>query len=433
MSALARVLWEGGFKVTGSDICENQRIKALKALGIKIYLGHHPSNLGLAKTVVFSSAIESDNVELKTAQRRGIEIVSRLEMLSRLMEGKFSIGVAGTHGKTTTTAMIATLLQRSGLDPTFIIGAPTPCLGGNAKLGVDPILVAEIDESDGRFRKITPQIAVITNIGTDHLNNYKNEEAILVGFIDFVGGSERVILCADDERTKMIRKWVKNPLTFGIKDGDLQAKNIMINSFHTSFDLVFCGQVKGRIDLPAPGRHNVYNALAAMLACLEIGLDFGEMRAIWKDFTLPERRFQILREDSVIVVDDYAHLPEEISANLEAIREGCSPGRVVAVFQPHRFSRTKYINGGFGGAFDLADIVVVTDIYPAFEEPIPGVDAKIIVEAIRDRKKVKSVYYISKEKILPFLQKRMQPGDFIIGFGAGDIWKVTHRLAYERT
>lgn len=436
MSGLAKVLFEQGFCVTGSNIEENKRICELRELGIPIHLNHSPENLNGTDTVIFSSAINGENEELKAAQSHGHLVLHRIEMLAKIFEGRFSIGIAGTHGKTTTAAMIATLLKCAGKDPTFLIGAPCPTLKSNAALGKSEYLVAEVDESDGHFLKLVPNLAVITNIGRDHLNFYRDEAHIIENFKAFIWQSERAILCADDPNSlKAIeqeqQEGRKSPQisTFSIEaEADLMARRIKQQGLRTSFELLFRGKKKATVQLWAPGRHNVYNALAAILAGLHAGLSFPQMAHILKDFSLPERRFQVLKEAPLWLIDDYAHLPEQIEANLRTIHEAWEKKRVIAVFQPHRFTRTQHINGEFSDAFDLADLIVVTEIYPAFEQPIAGIDARLIVEAIKKHKP--NVYYVpQKAEIFKLLQQTVHAGDFVIGFGAGDIWKVLHQFA----
>lgn len=452
MSGLARLLWEMGYGVSGSEVRWSRRVAELAELGIKVWLSHHEENLTLAgaRAVVFSSAIPPENVELAAARELGLPVIPRLEMLARLMEGRFSIGVAGTHGKSTTTAMLAYLLERGGKEPTFLVGAPSGVLGGNARLGRGRYLVAEIDESDGRFVHLKPDLGVITNISADHLNTYGSEEALYLAFRRFARGCGQLILNGDDPQSARLFRELEREreregegeeeeeegggrvLRFGIDragEADLAARKIVYREVHTEFELVFRGRRAGRVELPAPGKHNVYNALAALLAGWAVGLEFPQMASAMRGFALPERRFQVLRQDGITVVDDYAHLPEEIEANLAAIRRGWRPRRVIAIFQPHRFTRVKYINGQFARSFDLADMVIVTDIYPAFEAPIPGVGATQIVRSLNQRGRTPVSYIPDKGEIVQFLLERLQPGDFIIGFGAGDLWQVTHRLA----
>jgi len=418
--------------VSGSDIRESQRTRRLRAAGIPVFRGHHWGHLRYRpEAVVYSSAISPDNVELKAARGAGYKILHRQEMLARLVNSHRSIGVAGTHGKTTTSAMIAALLVRSGLDPTFLVGAASPTLGCHAHLGGGTWLVAEVDESDGYFTQLHPEIAVVTNIGYDHLNHYGSKEALLRSFARFASQSRVAVLNGDDPHTPLLSTRAREVLTFGLeRRADLTAFGIEQQRGRTRAKLIFRGENLGELELPAPGRHNVANALAAILAGHLLGLDFQEMMEILRCFSLPERRFQILEENGLIVVDDYAHLPEQIEANLNAIHSGWNPKRVIAVFQPHRYSRMSYMNGRFARALRQADMVIVTEIYPAFEEPIPGVDARSVAESLRRQRKL--VHYLrSPEEILAFLSRQAAPGDFIIGFGPGDIWQVLHRLAEE--
>jgi UDP-N-acetylmuramate--alanine ligase len=429
MSGLARILFEQGCSVSGSNIEENRRVRELLPLGIPVYLGHSPEHLPRAGTVVFSSAITAENIELRAARDQRLQVLHRQELLAQLMNNRPSIGIAGTHGKTTTTAMIAMLFERGGLDPTFLIGSPTRNLGGHAKWGSGPHLVAEVDESDGRFTQLKAQVAVITNIDRDHLNYYGDEQALQQGFQRFLNGCDFAVLSADDAHTAQLQVHAPRLLTFGIEhEADLQARNLQRSGLRTSCELFFQGRRVCTLELGIPGRHNVANALAAMAVGHLNGLGFAEMRAILKEFALPERRFQVLEENGMTVVDDYAHLPAQIEINLQTIREGWNPRRLLALFQPHRYTRMSYMSEQFARSFALADLVVVTDIYPAFESPIPGVNASALVEAIR--REHPHVYYAQdKAEVFTLLQRMAQPGDFIIGFGPGDIWQVLYRFA----
>ncbi|OGF52744.1 MAG: UDP-N-acetylmuramate--L-alanine ligase [Candidatus Fraserbacteria bacterium RBG_16_55_9] len=428
MSALARVLHEQGHPVSGSDLRETARTEQLRAAGIPVHQGHHRLHLRSPEAVVYSSAIQPSNVELQVAQSSGCKILHRQELLAQLFNAHQSIGIAGTHGKTTTSAMIASLLLESRRDPTFLVGASSPTLGHHARWGRGQWLVAEVDESDGYFTQLHPDTAVVTNVACDHLNHYGSQQALLAGFARFVSQSRKAVLNADDPPAATLRSYAREALTFGIEQpADLVASSIEQHRMSTRADLIFRGDRVGELELAAaPGRHNVANALAALLAGHLLELEFKEMLRIVKEFRLPERRFQILEENGVVVVDDYAHLPEQIEVNLAAVRAGWKPKRVIALFQPHRYSRLRYMNERFARALELADLVVVTDIYPAFEAPIPGVDARSVVEAMsKDRERV---HYLSHPKeIHSFLNEQTVPGDFIIGFGAGDIWQILHR------
>jgi len=430
MSGLAKVLHSRGLGVSGSDIAPSRRTAELEELGIRVELGHRAENLEEAEAVIFSSAIPRDNVELTTARRQGIPILPRLEMVRRLLKERESIGVAGTHGKTTTTAMIAFLLERAGLNPSFLVGAPCPVLGGNARWSRGRHLVAEIDESDGRFTELGLDLAVITNIGVDHLNNYRNAAALYRAFRRFARKSGRLVLNGDDGPSRRLHAELnREALTFGIaRAADLMAVGIRQHESDTCFSLTFRGEELGEVSLPVPGQHNVYNALAALLAGWELGLDLPKMAVALQEFSLPERRFQVLRSDDVMIVDDYAHLPEEIAANLAAIRAGWRPRRLIALFQPHRFTRLRYINGRFARSFDKADLVILTEVYPAGESPIPGVDASLLLRGLR--RYGRSVRYIPEgEEIIDLLRRELRPGDFLIVLGAGDIWRVGRLLA----
>ncbi|MCX8103027.1 MAG: UDP-N-acetylmuramate--L-alanine ligase [Candidatus Bipolaricaulota bacterium] len=433
MSGLAKVYSELGFRVTGCNLEENRRTQQLRDLGVPVTIGHSSEHLRNATHVVVSSAIPPDNIELLEAHRLGLPILHRLELLRNLTEKRYTIGVAGTHGKTTTTAMIATLLERSWLDPTFVIGAVSPTLGAHARLGMSKYLVAEVCESDGHFLKLHPQIAVITNIGRDHLNFYGSEEALLASFTQFASQSDLCIACADDPGTRRaVIAQLPATLTYSIeRPADLVAHDISFHQFRTTFDVSWRGRRVGHVELlRAPGIHNVYNALAALLVGRQLGLSFADMAAHLRDFQLPERRFQVLVNNGITVVDDYAHLPEQIQRNLQAIRQSWHPARVVALFQPHRFTRTYYLGREFSTSFDLADMVVLTDIYPAFERPIPGVSVELIFDALRRRHS--AVTYLPRRADLAHkLNEFVRPGDFVIGFSAGDLGTELHRFAQD--
>lgn len=427
------MLYEQGHRVSGSDLRETARTRQLKAAGIPVRLGHDDADahLALAESVVFSSAIPPDNVELRAARRRSLPLLHRQEVLAELLHTHRSIAVAGTHGKTTTSAMAAALLLRGGRDPSYLVGAPSPSLGGHACLGRGPWLVAEIDESDGHFTRFYPEIAVVCNVEPDHLNHYGSRRALEEGFRRFVSQSRRTVLSADDPLTPRLLRAAPESLTFGVETpADLMALEIEQHRMSSRAELVFQGERIGELELAAPGRHNVANALAALLAGHLAGLEFEPMLRALRTFRLPERRFQVLEENGRVIVDDYAHLPTQIEVNLAAVRTGWSPRRVIAVFQPHRYSRMSYLNGQFARAFGGADIVIVSDIYPAFERPIPGVDARMVVGTIA--REHENAYYLSaSEDVYAFLSERSEPGDFIIGFGPGDIWQVLHRVTTE--
>lgn len=431
MSGLARVLLQIGATVVGSDIREGRNSKALIRAGAEVYIGHRRSNLARdVDTVVVSSAISENNIEVREAKKRGIPVRERLTALAKLMEEKQSVAIAGTHGKTTTTTMTSTLFEFGGKDPTYMIGADCEQLGGKAKLGKGEHFISEVDESDGHFTELSPDLSVITNIGKDHLDTYKDQEEILEGFTQFAEQSGETIICIDDGNSRKLLDHLKQPFTFGI-DGraHLRAKNISQTGIHTRFDLHFGGKKLGRVDLPAPGKHNVYNALAAISLGYKSGMGFQEMMKILEKFHLPKRRFQILQNNGSIIVDDYAHLPKEIEVTLEAVKNGWNPNRILAVFQPHRFSRTKHINGQFGNSFKFADMVVITGIYPASETPIPGVTSQLIQKSVEKTKKNDVYRILEREELYNFVKDSLEEGDFLVGLGAGDINEFTRTLA----
>ncbi len=392
-------------------------------------LGHAPEHVRGASTVVYSSAIPPDNVELREARRRGLELVHRQEALATLANAHRTVGVGGTHGKTTTAAMTATLLSAAGRDPSYLIGAGCPGLAGHAHWGEGEQLVLEVDESDGHFLRLTPALAVVTNIGLDHLNHYRDQRDILDSFARYVSQSERAVLCADDPNCQSLLAANPGALSYGLSPtADLMASNLAQRDFHIQFDLAFRGRFLGRIRLPMPGAHNVQNALAALLAGWACGLSFEASIPLVERFRLPERRFQVLAKNGIMIVDDYAHLPEQVEVNLRAARANWAHGRVIALFQPHRFSRTQYLGERFGPAFADADLVGVTDIYPAFERPLPGADVGKILAAVSAH--APQVAYLPDDAdVLDFLSETVRPGDFVIGFGAGDLWRSLQRFA----
>ncbi len=432
MSGLAAVMLAGGARVSGSDLRENDATRRLARAGAKIYVGHdaqHLADPGI-NGVIVSSAIGEDNVEVMAAHAREIPVVHRLHALARLLHGYRSIGVTGTHGKTTTTAMIATILRAAGMDPTYLIGAYCPGLDGNSHLGTGEYFVTEVDESDGLFLSLHPTIGVLNNIGRDHLNTYRTFSAIKESFARYIRQSDKAVLAIDDQNVYALAALASDALTVGFHpEAELRAVGVVHRRFHTRFDVLFHGKRIATVQLPAPGDHNVRNALSAIGAAYLAGIPIPVSASALSGFQLPQRRFQLLEENGVTVVDDYAHLPEEIEVTLNAIRTGWERRRIVAIFQPHRYTRTQTIGPEFGAAFRQADTVIITSIYPANERPIPGVSSRAIVEAVA-RETAADLYFIrSKEEVLAFLKRYIAPRDFIISFGAGDIWTVTEELS----
>jgi UDP-N-acetylmuramate--alanine ligase len=431
MSGLASVMMAQGASVSGSDLQESGEVKRLRSAGASIDVGHDSHHVDRPLDgVIVSSAIAEDNVEVAAAREREIPVMFRLHALASVMSRFRSIGIAGTHGKSTTTAMAATILRETEKDPSFLIGAQCPALGGNAHLGTGEWFVAEIDESDGLFVEVRPTIAVLTNVGKDHLHTYRDLGEIERAFRRYAHGAKGAVLAVDDPRLRRLASTIPGAMTVGFHEtARLRPANVRPEQFATTFDVRLDRRHVARLCLPAPGRHNVTNALCAIGASVLVGVDPARACAALESFALPHRRFELLEENGVTVIDDYAHLPEEVEATLQAIRAGWPGRRIVAVFQPHRYTRTRDLGHAFGAAFAGADVAIVTDIYPACEAPIPGVTSQIIVDAIRERCDARVFAIPDKGSALAHLKASIEPGDFIVSFGAGDIWTVTEDLA----
>ena len=431
MSGLASVLASQGVHVTGSDLCPNHETDVLRQSGVRIHRGHSAEYVSRdLDGVIVSSAIAEDHEEVLAAKRHRIPVVPRLRAVAQLLEKHRSIGVAGTHGKTTTTAMIATILKDQGLKPSYLIGADCPALGGNARLDSGEWFVAEIDESDGLLGEVHPDISVLTNIGLDHLQTYDNLVDIELAFSQYLGQSKRQVLCIDDDRAAKLAQAFQTATTIGIDvAADLEARDLTYDRWTTTFDLYWKRTLVDRVVLPAPGRHNVQNALCALAAAQLAGVPLAKAVRGLAAFQLPHRRFELLEENGVTVVDDYAHLPEEIEATIQAIQDGWPGRRIIAVFQPHRYSRTKALGNEFGKAFSNADTVLLNPIYSAHELRIPGISSTYVIDAIRRDTQCSTRMIETKDETVRFLEDYIEPEDFIISFGAGDVWKVTERLA----
>ena len=429
MSGIAEVLLTLGYRVSGSDLAASEATRRLESLGGTIFIGHRAAHVEGAQVVVISSAVAPSNVEVVAARERMIPVIPRAEMLAELMRLKYGIAVAGAHGKTTTTSMIATVLAHGGLDPTAVIGGKLNRFGGPAKLGQGEFLVAEADESDGSFLKLSPTIAVVTNIDREHLDHYGDLDRIKQAFLDFMNKVPfygTVILCLDEPHLQaLLPRIEKRSRTYGrTSHADLTAREIAFGPKGTRFAAVLNGTDLGRFSLSAPGGHNVSNAMAAILVGLELDLPVEAIRDGLAQFSGVERRFQIRGEaGGVIVVDDYGHHPTEIRATLAGAKEGWGC-RVVVVFQPHRYTRTRDLFADFCTAFYQADVLVVTDIYPAGEAPIAGVTAQALTAAIREHGHRDATYAESREAAVERVAKAARPGDMVITLGAGDVWKV---------
>ena len=433
MSGIAEVLLNLGYGVSGSDIRRSPVTDRLAALGGRIQIGHAADNLALANVVVVSSAVRPDNIEVMEAKKRQIPVIPRGEMLAELMRLKYSIAIAGAHGKTSTTSMVATVLVHAGYDPTAVIGGRLNALGSNAKLGSGEFIVAEADESDGSFLKLSPTIAIVTNIDREHLDHYGDFAAVqdaFVAFINKVPFYGAAILCLDDPNVQAVVPRVERRIiTYGTSNqADLIAAHVKIVGFGSSYEVRSQAGALGTIHLQIPGQHSVMNSLAAVAAGLELDVPFTAIAEALGAFQNADRRFQIKGEArGVLVVDDYGHHPAEIIATLSAARKSCDR-RIVAVFQPHRFTRTASLEEDFARAFYHADVLIVLPIYPAGEDPIPGVTAErlvSLVEKFGHRDVTFAPDFAAAEELLG---ARLLPGDLLLTLGAGDVWKIGERV-----
>ncbi len=429
MSGIAELLLNIGYEVSGSDLKSSKVTERLQTLGAAIMIGHKAVNAKDAHVVVFSSAVKDDNPELVYAREHNIPAIPRAEMLAELMRVKYAVAIAGSHGKTTTTSLVSLVLAEGGLDPTSIVGGKVNIFGSNAKLGQSEYLVAEADESDGSFLKLTPTIAIVTNIDPEHLDYYKTfekEKDAYVEFINKVPFYGLAILCLDEENVASIMPRLKvRRMTYGLSaQADVQGYNVVQRGGACDFSVIVRGKPFGSFTIHMPGIHNVYNALAGIAAGVELELEPGKIREGIEKFNGVERRFQIKANiNDIIVVDDYGHHPKEIKATLAGAKNGWNR-RLIVVFQPHRYTRTMLLFNDFLTAFYQADVLIITDIYPAGEEPIGGVDAYKLYSAMKDMG-YKDVRYIpDKDKIVDALEKIVVPGDMVITQGAGDILTV---------
>ncbi len=434
MSGIAEVLINLGYQVSGSDLKESDITRRLAGLGGTIAYGHRAENLADVDVVVTSTAVNQSNPEVQEANLRKIPVIPRAEMLAELMRMKYGVAIAGTHGKTTTTSMVATVLSHGDIDPTVVIGGRLDSIGSNAKLGQGEFLVAEADESDGSFLKLSPTIAVVTNVDEDHLDYYRDLDEIRATFIDFINKVPfygLVVLCLDDENLQgMIPNVKKRLVTYGMSSqADFQAAEIEHNSGdRTRFKVLFRGEELGYLSIRMPGRHNVLNALAAVAVGMELDMSFAAIAEGFQDFGGVGRRFQIKGEpNDIMIVDDYGHHPVEIKATLAAACSGWNR-RVVAVFQPHRYSRTEALFDDFVTAFYQADHIAVMDVYAAGEEPRPEVSADKLAAGISGHGHKSCCYTGDMEATLKHLLDVVKPGDIVITLGAGNVWQVGEEL-----
>lgn len=434
MSALAKILVEKGYEVSGSDLQDSELVENLKKLGAKIFCGQSRENVQGVDAIVVSTAIHDDNPEVVAARELGIPKLHRSDINAALLNAVKGIAVAGAHGKTTTTSMLGVALDHAGIEPTIIIGGEVDYLGSNAKLGRGEYLVSEADESDGSFLKLKPHIAVVTNVENDHMDHYGTMDHIRQAFTQFIDNVDKeagvAVLCFENENIRNIAKHIEcKYISYAIEQpADYQAANIETNGAGISFDVLHGKKNLGHIILNIPGRHNVLDAMAAVVTGIFIGLTVQQMAAGLACFYGAKRRFQTKgRENGIWVVDDYAHHPTEIATTLRAAKQ-TKPQRLVCVFQPHRYTRTQLLHKDFGKAFQAADILVLTDVYAAGETPIEGISGQTIVDEVISQTGQKPVYIPEREKIADYLKSIAQEGDLIMTMGAGDIYKTSEEL-----
>ena len=433
MSGIAEVLLNLGYKVSGSDMKESDTTERLRKLGGEIAIGHRAENITSPHVVVISSAVKNDNVEVVSAREKQVPVIPRAEMLAELMRLKYGVAIAGAHGKTTTTSMVATVLAAGGIDPTVVIGGKLNSLGTNAKLGQGEFLVAEADESDGSFLKLSPTIAVVTNIDAEHLDYYKDIDEIKAAFLTFINKVPFYgvsVLCLDQPHIQALIPFLeKRYLTYGMStQADYQARDISLRPLGSTFKVLHHNQDLGSFELAVPGAHNIANSLAAIAVARELDVDLEIIRKALKEFSGVQRRFQIKGEaQGILIVDDYGHHPTEVKATLAAAATGMER-RVVVLFQPHRYTRTQHLLEEFFTAFNQADKLIVMDIYAAGEKPIPGVTGQALYEGIKKHGHKDVSFIPEREKIVDHLATVLKKGDLLITLGAGDVWKLGEQV-----
>jgi UDP-N-acetylmuramate--alanine ligase len=435
MCGIAEVLVNLGFEVSGSDLADGDSVRRLARLGCRVAIGHASENVGDAEVVVVSTAVPPTNAEVVRARELQIPVIPRAEMLAELMRMKFGIAVGGAHGKTTATWLSALVLQKGGLDPTIVVGGRLRALGTNARLGQGDILVAEADESDGSFLRLTPTLAVITNLDREHLDHYGSLERIRETFLKFgnrVPFYGATILCLDDPLARgLVPELERRVITYGFgEEAEVRAVGRSLRGTGSVFTVLERGTSLGEVALAVPGEHNVRNALAAVCVGRELGVPFSAIRDGLAEFSGIARRLEIRSDaDDVLVIDDYAHHPTEIEATLAAVAEAYPRRSRFVIFQPHRYTRTRDLGEQFGPALRGADHVVVTSVYSAGEEPIAGVDARRIVAAARQAGVQKISYVDSWEEAVDLILPEVEAGDLVLTLGAGDVWKAGDLLA----
>lgn len=437
MSGIAEVLHNLGYDVTGSDVRESETTSRLRELGIRIFIGHHASNIGRSHVVVISSAVAAENPEVVAAKSRSIPVIPRAEMLAELGRLKYGILVAGAHGKTTTTSLMATIVGEAGLDPTVVIGGKLKAMGSNAKLGQGEFLVAEADESDGSFLRLTPTIAIITNIDKEHMDFFGTMDVLKDAFLAFINKVPfygAAVVCLENEHVReILPKISRRVITYGLTDdADIYAKNITSVAACMQYEVIVRGESIGIFTLPMPGVHNVLNSLSAIGAALEIQVPVEIIRRALAQFGGVHRRFELKGEVAgVKVYDDYGHHPAEVQAVMSAARRCFAENRIVVVFQPHRYTRTRDQLAGFAQSFGAASELLLLDIYSAGEPPIEGISSEVLAQKIAESGFDAVRHVGTKDRALDVLLRELRPGDVVFTLGAGDVYKLGERILHE--
>jgi UDP-N-acetylmuramate--alanine ligase len=438
MSGIAEVLLNLGYTVSGSDLKRSATTDRLVKLGAKVEEGHAALHVQGAHVVVTSTAVRGDNPEVLEARRLGVPVIPRAEMLAELMRLKYGVAVAGSHGKTTTTSMVALVLDKGGLDPTVVVGGRLGVLGSGARLGKGDFMVAEADESDRSFLKLSPTVAVVTNIDKEHLDTYKDladvQEAFL-GFVNKVPFYGAAVLCLDDAPVQdLLPRVERRVVSYGLTpQAHVSARDLAVGPQGSTYTATLAGEPLGEVRLHVPGAHNAVNSLAAVAVGQDLGVPFAATKAGLESFTGVDRRFQVKGEaGSVLVVDDYGHHPTEIRATLETLRTRAGARRTVVLFQPHRFTRTQALWDDFCRCFHLADVVLLSDVYPAGEEPIEGIHAEALARAASERGHRSIAYAGDLKAATRKLQEVVQEGDVVLTLGAGSVWTAGEELLKSR-
>jgi UDP-N-acetylmuramate--alanine ligase len=438
MSGIAEVLLNLGYQVSGSDQKRSAVTDRLAKLGARVFEGHAAGNVAEAQVVVTSTAVKADNPEVMQARRQGIPVIPRAEMLAELMRLKYGVAVAGSHGKTTTTSMVAVVLDKGGLDPTIVVGGRVGTLGSGARLGKGEFMVAEADESDRSFLKLTPTVAIVTNIDREHLDTYKDLADVQEAFLNFVNKVPfygAAVLCLDDPAVQDILPRVeRRVVTYGVsRQAEVYARDVVLGPMGSTYTACSGDTALGTIELAVPGHHNVLNSLAAVAVGLDLGVSFTAVKEGLASFSGVDRRFQV-RGDAggITVIDDYGHHPTEIRATLETLRGRAGTRRTVVLFQPHRYTRTKALWDDFCRAFHLADLVLIADIYPAGEEPIEGITSETLAAAIGRKGHRQVIYGGEMRTAVDRLLVEVREGDVVLTLGAGSVWTAGDELLRRR-